>query len=112
MKGRKNFTGGLSSLLGESSQAPEPVAAEAEEKAPQGRSKPAEKVITKTSQIGTKEEETRATFIVKEPLLEKVKAIAYWDRIQIKDVVNSALEDYIKRYEKANGEITIPDKLK
>ena len=59
----------------------------------------------------TKENEVRATFIVNEEILEKLKAIAYWDRELIKEVVNRALEDAILRYEKKSGEIKpIPKK--
>lgn len=94
---KKNFSGGLNSLLGEPRQA---------EAAPeQAEPKAAKKEITKTSQIGTKEKETRATFIVNEDLLEKMKALAYWDRVLIKDIVNTAFEEHIARYEKKNGEI-------
>ena len=57
-KAKKSFSGGLNSLLGDT-KAPEQVQAVAEPKA-------LKKEITKTSQIGTKENETRATFIVKE----------------------------------------------
>ena len=93
---KKNFSGGLNSLLGESQNKPKV-----------GRPTTQTKVITKSSQQGTKENETRATFIVKEELLEKIKNVAYWDRVLIKDVINLALEDYIK----AKGIIkTIPNK--
>lgn len=63
------------------------------------------KEITKESQRGTKENETRATFIVNEETLEKLKAIAYWDRISIKEVVSKAFLDAISKYEKKNGVI-------
>jgi hypothetical protein len=94
---KKNFSGGLNSLLGEPQRAKE-VAEQAEPKAPK-------KEITKTSQLGTKEKETRATFIVNEDLLEKMKSLAYWDRVLIKDIVNTAFEEHIARHEKKNGEI-------
>ena len=94
---KKSFSCGLNSLLGEPKPA-EQAPAVAEPKAPK-------KEITKTSQIGTKEKETRATFIVNEDLLEKMKAVAYWDRVLIKDIINQALEEHITRYEKKNGEI-------
>ena len=104
-KNKKDFTGGLSSLLGET---PGPKAQPADE--PPGAIKVG-KEITKTSQIGTKEEETRATFIVNEGSLEKIKAVAYWERMQIKDVVAIALTDYLSKYEKATGPIQpIPGK--
>lgn len=78
-----------------------------------GRPKTVEKEITKTSQIGTREDETRATFIVNESQLEKMKAIAYWDRIQIKDVVANALADYIEKYEQKHGPVqSIPSRSK
>lgn len=91
---KKNFTGGLSSLLGDQPEKPK-----------RGRPKTSTKEITKTSQDGTKEFETRATFIINEGLLEKLKAIAYWDRLLIKDVVNPALQDAIDKYEKKNGNV-------
>ena len=97
---KKNFTGGLSSLLGEQP-----------EKVKRGRPVTQTKEITKSSQEGTKENETRATFIVNEELLEKLKAIAYWDRVLIKDIINTALEETISKHEKKHGTIKpIPTK--
>jgi hypothetical protein len=66
----------------------------------------AKKIMDVSSvQKGLKTGETRATFIVKEDSLEKIKAIAYWDRHNIKDVVQAAIEDYIMQYESKNGKI-------
>jgi hypothetical protein len=97
---KKNFTGGLNSLLGDQPDKPK-----------RGRPVTQTKEITKSSQEGTKEKETRATFIVNEELLEKLKAIAYWDRKLIKEVVDTALQDAIGKYEKKNGDIKpIPKK--
>lgn len=97
---KKNFTGGLNSLLGDQ-----------EDKPKRGRPKTQNKEITKSSQEGTKERETRATFIVNEELLEKIKTIAYWDRELIKEVIEEALEDRVKKYLKKNGELKpIPKK--
>ena len=97
---KKNFTGGLNSLLGN-----EPETKKV------GRPVTQFKEITKSSQEGTKENETRATFIINEELLDKLKAIAYWDRLLIKDVINTALQDIIIKYEKKNGDIKpIPKK--
>lgn len=99
---KKNFKGGLSSLLGEQPEKPK-----------RGRPVTQTKEIYKSSQEGTKENETRATFIVDEEILDKIKAIAYWDRKQIKDVINLALSSYIKSYEKKAGEVdTAPIKEK
>ena len=49
---KKNFTGGLNSLLGDQPEKPK-----------RGRPVTQTKEITKSSQEGTKEKETRATFI-------------------------------------------------
>jgi len=97
---KKNFTGGLNSLLGEQTEKPK-----------RGRPVTQTKEITKSSQEGTKENETRATFIVNEDLLEKVKAIAYWERLLFKEVINKALEETVAKYEKKSGAIKpIPKK--
>ena len=82
-----------------------------DEKGKRGRPKTQFKEITKSSQEGTKVNETRATFIVNEDLLEKLKALAYWDRVLIKDVINTALQDIVTNYESKNGIIKpIPKK--
>lgn len=100
---KKSFSGGLNSLLVETK------AFEQVQTLPKLKSH--KKEITKTSQIGTKEKETRATFIVNEYLLDKMKALAYWDRVLIKNIVNQAFEEYIVRHEKKNGEIkNVPQK--
>lgn len=95
---KKDFTGGFNSLLGK-------------DKPNRGRPKTTTKEITKSSQEGTKENETRATFIVNEELLDKLKAIAYWERVLIKEVVATALQEAVAKYEKKNGTINpIPKK--
>lgn len=91
---KKNFIGGLNSLLGGQPDKPK-----------RGRPVTQTKKITKSSQEGTKENETRATFIINEELLDKLKAIAYWDRVLIKDVVNTALQEAVAKYEKKSGAI-------
>ena len=93
---KKNFTGGLSSLLGDQPEKPK-----------KGRPVTQTKEITKSSQEGTKENETRATFIVNEELLEKLKAVAYWERRMIKEVIASALEETVDKYEKKNGPVKL-----
>jgi len=103
---KKNFVGGLSSLLGEPSQL------EAETPAKKtGRPQTSQREITKSSQEGTKENETRATFIINEGLLDKLKAVAYWERSLIKDVLAEALQGYLEQYEQKHGKIkNIPKK--
>ena len=97
---KKSFSGGLNSLLGDQPEKPK-----------RGRPVTQTKEITKSSQEGTKENETRATFIINEELLDKLKAIAYWERLFIKDVVNTALLETVDKYEKKSGVIKpIPKK--
>jgi len=52
--------------------------------------------LFKSSQAGLQHGWTRATFIVQTELLEKVKALAYWERRSIKEVIDEALEFYLK----------------
>jgi len=94
---KKDFKGGLDSLLGEGS--PDLKVKRA------GRPKKSQRVVDKSSQEGTKVGETRATFIVREDLLDKLKSVAYWDKVLIKDLINGALQEFIDRYEKKSGEI-------
>ncbi len=65
-----------------------------------GRPRTNFKTVTKTSQVGTRENETRATFIVNEELLGILKQIAHIERIAIKDALNEALVVYIDQYKK------------
>lgn len=60
-----------------------------------GRPKTVNRVITKSSQEGTLEGETRATFIINEKLLETLKAIAKKEKKPIKGVIREALEGLI-----------------
>jgi len=53
-------------------------------------------VQTKTSYQGLREGWTRATFILREDHLEKIKSLAYWKRRNIKEVMDEALEGYLK----------------
>jgi hypothetical protein len=71
---------------------------------------PVKKAI-KSVQKGLKTGETRATFIVQEEDLEKIKAIAYWDRRNIKDVINAAFAAFIDAYEKKSGKIQAIPKM-
>ena len=50
---------------------------------------------TSTSSKGLPKGWTRATFIVRQDLVHKVKRAAYWDRRQIKDLVTEALDAYL-----------------
>jgi hypothetical protein len=100
---KKSFTGiagGLGTVLGDQPETPK-----------RGRPVTQTKKVTKSSEEGTKENEIRATFIINKELLEKLKAVAYWDRVLIKTVVNTALEEAIAKYEKKSGAVNpIPKK--
>ncbi len=52
-------------------------------------------IDTSTSSKGLPKGWTRATFIVRQDLVQKVKRAAYWDRRQIKDLVSEALDAYL-----------------
>jgi hypothetical protein len=53
-------------------------------------------VQIKTSYDGLREGWTRATFILREDYLEKIKSLAYWKRKNIKEVMDEVLEKYLK----------------
>ena len=67
-----------------------------EEKKGPGRPRTIDREYTKSSQEGLQENWTRATFIVREDLLEKLKDLAYTNRTTIKDEINQALAEYLK----------------
>jgi len=52
-------------------------------------------ISTPASSKGLPKGWTRATFIVRQDLLHRVKRAAYWDRKQIKDVITEALDAYL-----------------
>jgi hypothetical protein len=53
-------------------------------------------LIAKSSQEGLKDGWTRATFILRKDHLEKIKALSYWKRRNIKEVLDEILEGYLK----------------
>jgi len=53
-------------------------------------------VSIKTLQRGFQNDWTRNTFILRKQYLEKIKALAYWERKTIKDVVDEALGSYLR----------------
>lgn len=95
---QKDFKGGLNSLLsGSGKRQPKNAIKEQGEKAKRGRPKTNHKTVTKSSQLGTKPNETRATFIVNEEQLDHIKALAYWKRISIKEVLAQAIHSYLAK---------------
>jgi len=55
-----------------------------------------EVVTIKTSQKGLKKGWTRATFILRKDYLEKIKALAYWERKRVKEVVDELLGFHLR----------------
>jgi hypothetical protein len=55
-----------------------------------------EMVAIKTSQKGLKKGWTRATFILRNDYLEKIKALAYWERKKVKEIVDELLGFHLK----------------
>jgi len=53
-------------------------------------------VTVRTPQKGLKKGWTRATFILRNDYLEKIKALAYWERKKVKEVVDELLGVYLK----------------
>ncbi len=52
--------------------------------------------MNQTSQKGLKNGWIRATFILREDYLEKLKSLSYWERKKIKEVIDEALGSYLK----------------
>lgn len=61
-----------------------------------GRPRTIYREYEKTSQEGLQDNFTRATFIVKEDLLKKLKDYAYTERETLKDVVNRMLTEFLE----------------
>ena len=97
---KKSFRGGIDTILGESNQDEVQVKSES-------------LVKTTRKPDAPQPGEKRATFHISENTLEKVKAIAYWERLTIKEVVNDAFADYVAKYERKQGTIeSIPKKTR
>jgi len=80
----------------------EPEQAEPEQSLPKvprsnmGRPRTIYREYEKTSQEGLQDNYTRATFIVREDLLKKLKDYAYTERETLKDVVNRMLTEFLE----------------
>ena len=81
-------------------------------KAKVGRPKRADKdnETVKKAEKGTIPGELRKTYIVNEVVADKIEAIAYWDRLKIKDIVTEALTARVAKYEKKNGPVKLVKK--
>ena len=95
---KKNFNQGINSLLintRQEQEAPEQIV----------RSNTLIKEKKSSVKAGLKKGETRATLILREDIIEKYKAISYWDRVPLKEVMDDALSSFITSYEAKNGQI-------
>ena len=100
---KKSFKNkGVDTLLGRVKKEETPAPAKKKVGRPKDLTK---RVPEKSSQKGTKNDESRATFILKEELIEQLKNIAWWDRKKIKDVAGEALSLYVAQWEEENGAI-------
>lgn len=61
----------------------------------QGRPRTIYREYEKSSQEGLQDNFTRATFIVREDLLKKLKDYAYTERETLKDVINKMLAEFL-----------------
>lgn len=61
-----------------------------------GRPRTITDIKEKSSEDGLQHEYTRATFIVRKDLLEKLKGYAFLQNETLKDIVNEMLEEYLK----------------
>jgi len=88
---KKNFKSGFDSLLGDN-----------ENNSPENSKS--------VSELRKSASEIRATFIISEDHHNSIKAISYWERKMLKDILYEALEAYISEYKKHKGEIILPNK--
>jgi hypothetical protein len=63
---------------------------------------------TRSSKSHNKIQEIRSTFIVNVNNIEKLKAVAFWEKKLIKNVLDEALNEYFERYTQARGPIQLP----
>lgn len=103
---QKTISEGLNSLFSTAVEVKETPAPEVVVRR-RGRPRTNFKEVENQSERGTKPGETRAAFILEKELIRKIKVIAYMDRVNIKDVVTAALEEFVTSWEKENGAIQI-----
>lgn len=110
---KKDLSKGINSTIGSISENANKIAEEELKSSNDAK----EKELWLTTDIassykkGLKSDEIRMTTTVNEIYFNKIKAIAYWDRLQTKDLINQALEDFLKKYESENRTLKpIPQK--
>lgn len=68
-----------------------------------GRPKTRQHKPVKAAAKRTKEGEEKYIVILKTDSIEKMKNLAYWDRMTIKEAFEQAIADRVTKYEKKNG---------
>lgn len=101
----KNFSKGIKSTIGSITENENKLAEEELKNNNDAREKALWLTtdVESSSKKGLKFDEIRMTIITNEIYLNKIKAIAYWDRLQTKDLINQALEDFVRKYERENN---------
>lgn len=91
---KKSFAGGLDSLLSSSSDVEE-ISEKASKKS---KKEQIQETITSTAEkeIEAADPVTRYTFFVKKANLEKIQALAWWERRLVKDIANEAIDVYLE----------------
>lgn len=95
MSNKDNRKMGTDPLAWINQEQAEPVKPEKELRQKQGRPRTIYREYEKSSQEGLQDNFTRATFIVQEDLLKKLKDYAYTERETLKDVVNRMLAEFL-----------------
>lgn len=98
---KKSFTGVLNTMLGEVQEPDAPK----KKKGSRPTTSTSKTEKAKQEARESKRKETRATFIVQENLLEQLKDLAYWNRVTIKDVLNTFLQEGINKRIQEEGHI-------
>ena len=92
---KKLNIGGFDGLLGDTIEETKKV----------GRPTTQTKEVVNKSERGTLPGEIRSTYIVRKDQVEKIKRLAYWESVKIKDILIQAIDELINRYESKNGEL-------
>ena len=100
---KKNFSSGFDKLLGST---PSDATKGDEQK------KKEKEVETVEEQKEAVDPEVRATYILKQSTVNRLKDIAYWERAMLKEIIQDALEGYVENWEKENKELLAKSKRK
>jgi len=100
---KKNFSSGFDKLLGNTPDQKKEDVKKTE------TPKQEEPIIENVEEV---DPEVRATYIIKQSTVNKLKDIAYWERAMLKEIIQEALEGYVETWEKENEEFQAKKKRK